>query len=101
MLEDESCYFLAFDFDDKDNENNIKEDVLSFAKVCDDYNVPIAIERSRSGKGIHCWVFFEHKVKAITARKLGSLLSKTMEIRDNLKVNSFDRMFYLKEDMVI
>lgn len=94
MLEDETCYFIAFDFDDKKNENHVKEDVLAFAKICDDYNIPIAIERSRSGKGIHCWLFFKDKIKAITARKLGSLLlSKTMEIRDSLKIDSFDRMF--------
>ena len=94
MLEDETCYFLAFDFDDKKNENNIKEDVLAFASVCDKYNVPISIERSRSGHGIHIWIFFEKNIKALIARKMGSLLlSKTMEIRDNLKINSFDRMF--------
>lgn len=94
MLEDETCYFLVFDFDDKKLENHIKEDVLAFASVCDNYNVPIAIERSRSGKGIHIWLFFKDRVKAKTVRKLGSLLlSKTMEIRDNLNIESFDRMF--------
>ena len=94
MLEDETCYFLAIDFDDKKDDNHIKEDVLAFAKVCDNYNVPLAIERSMSGKGIHCWIFFEDKVKAMVARKLGSLLlSKTMELRDNLEIASFDRMF--------
>ncbi len=94
MLEDETCYFLAFDFDDKKDENHIKEDVLAFAKVCDDYKVPIAIEKSRSGKGVHCWLFFSQRIKAIIARKLGSLLlSKTMEMRDTLKIDSFDRMF--------
>ena len=94
MLDDETCYFLAFDFDDKKNELNIKEDVLAFASVCDKYNIPISLERSRSGKGIHAWLFFKDRIKAITARKLGSLLlSKTMEIRDNLSIESFDRMF--------
>lgn len=94
MLPDETCYFLALDFDNKNDNVQIKDDVLAFAKVCDDYDIPVAIERSRSGKGFHCWIFFENKIKAITARKLGSLLlSKIMEIRDNLKVESFDRMF--------
>ena len=100
MLEDESCYFLAFDFDDKKNENDIKEDVLAFASICDKYNVPISIERSRSGHGIHVWIFFNNNVKTITARKMGSLLlSKTMEIRDNLKIDSFDRMFPNQDTM--
>ena len=58
MLDDETCYFLAFDFDDKKDENNIKEDILAFASICDKYNVPISIEKSRSGKGIHAWIFF-------------------------------------------
>lgn len=94
MLDDETCYFLAFDFDDKKDENNIKEDILAFASICDKYSIPTSIEKSRSGKGIHVWIFFEDKIKALTARKLGSLLlSKTMEIRDNLKIDSFDRMF--------
>ena len=56
--------------------------------------LPIGIERSRSGHGMHVWIFFKDKIKAVTARKLGSLLlSKTMDIRDSLKIESFDRMF--------
>lgn len=94
MMPDETCYFLAFDFDNKEDDNDIKDDVLAFTKICDLYNVPISIERSRSGKGFHLWIFFKNKIKAITARKMGSLLlSKTMEIRDSLKIESFDRMF--------
>ncbi len=100
MLDDETCYFLAFDFDDKKNEKDIKEDVLAFASICDKYNVPISIERSRSGHGIHIWIFFENNIKAVTARKMGSLLlSKTMEIRDNLRIDSFDRMFPNQDTM--
>lgn len=94
LMDDDTCFFLAFDFDDKLEEKNIKDDVLAFWSVCDEYKVPISVEKSRSGKGFHVWLFFNEKVKAITARKLGSLLlSKTMEIRDNLKISSFDRMF--------
>ena len=94
MLDDETCYFLTFDFDNKNVENNIKEDVLAFASACDKYDIPMAIERSRSGRGFHLWIFFTNKIKAITARKLGRLLlSKAMEIRDDLNIESFDRMF--------
>ncbi len=94
LLDDETCYFLAFDFDNKKDEKNVKDDVLAFWSICEECNVPIAVEKSRSGKGCHIWIFFMEKVKAITARKLGSLLlSKTMEIRENLSISSFDRMF--------
>lgn len=79
LLENDTCFFLSLDFDDKDSKKDIKSDVLAFASVCDKYEVPIAIERSRSGNGIHIWMFFDTNIKAITARKLGSLLlSKTM-----------------------
>ena len=93
LLENDTSYFLSLDFDDKDSNKDIKSDVLVFASVCDKYEVPIAIERSRSGNGIHIWIFFDTNIKAITARKLGSLLlSKAMEI-SNISISSFDRMF--------
>ena len=94
LLDDNSCYFLVLDFDDKLSKSNIKEELKSFIKTCNKYNVPIAIERSRSGLGYHAWIFFSEKVKAARARKLGSLLlSKSMESIDTLKIDSFDRMF--------
>ena len=93
LLENDTCFFLSLDFDDKDSKKDIKSDVLAFASVCDKYEVPIAIERSRSSNGIHIWMFFDTNIKARTARKLGSLLlSKTMEI-SNISISSFDRMF--------
>lgn len=93
LLENDTCYFLVLDFDNKNTNNDIKSDVLAFANICDKYEIPIAIERSRSGKGLHIWIFFDINIKAITARKLGSLLlSKTMEI-SNISISSFDRMF--------
>ena len=93
ILENETCYFLALDFDNKNTANEINNDVLAFANICDTYNIPIAIEKSRSGKGIHIWIFFDKSIRIATARKLGSLLlSKTMEI-SNISISSFDRMF--------
>ena len=93
LLENDTCYFLSLDFDNKNSNHDIKSDVIAFASVCDEYEIPIAIERSRSGNGIHIWIFFDINIKALTARKLGSLLlSKTMEI-SNIPISSFDRMF--------
>ena len=80
MLEDNTTFFLAFDFDDKEEKKDIKGDIIKFIDICDTYNIPIAIERSSSGKGYHLWLFFERKIKAVIARKLGNLLiSKTLE----------------------
>ena len=53
MLEDETCYFLAVDFDKK----NYREDVQAFLHTCRKFNIPAAVERSRSGNGAHVWIF--------------------------------------------
>lgn len=52
------------------------------------------MERSSSSHGGHLWLFFEMPVKALKARKLGSLLiQEAMEGNKNLNFDSFDRMF--------
>ena len=90
LLSDETCFFLAFDFD----EEKWKEDVSTFRLVCESLNIPIAIERSRSGNGAHAWLFFEEAVPAISARKLGNaLLTKAMSVRHEIEFSSYDRMF--------
>lgn len=94
LLDDDLCYFLAFDFDNKNSNGNIKEEVTNFINICSHYNVPISIERSRSGKGYHLWLFFKEKVFAVKARKLGSfLLTKTLENSEGISLKTFDRMF--------
>jgi hypothetical protein len=63
-------------------------------------NVPAALERSRSGKGGHIWIFFERALPAITARKLGCLLlTRTMERRHQVGLDSYDRFFPNQDTM--
>ncbi|GHT12586.1 hypothetical protein FACS189426_16200 [Bacteroidia bacterium] len=45
LLPDETCLFLAVDFDDK----SWQEDIAVFRSVCAELKIPVAIERSRSG----------------------------------------------------
>ena len=47
MLQDETCFFLAVDFD----KTSWQEDVDAFGKTCQQWNLPIVMERSRSGNG--------------------------------------------------
>jgi superfamily II DNA or RNA helicase len=90
MQKDDSCSFLAVDFD----KENWQKDILAFIQVCKAHSIPYSLERSRSGNGGHVWFFFSEKMDAALARKLGfALLSKTLEIRHEAGMDSFDRMF--------
>lgn len=90
MMDDQTCYFLAFDFD----EENWKNDVIKFSEICLSHNIEHLVEISRSGKGAHLWMFFENAVLAKDARKLGRyLLTKTMMTSGLMSFKSFDRMF--------
>lgn len=90
LMQDNSCYFLAADFD----KGHWKEEVKAMAKVCRNFEIPCAIEISRSGNGAHLWIFFNEKVPAKEARLLGfSLLDKAMEVYPNLSFDSYDRLF--------
>ncbi|SOC22436.1 hypothetical protein SAMN05880501_11420 [Ureibacillus xyleni] len=90
ILQDETSWFLAVDFDKK----SWQKDVLAFITTCKELGVPAHIERSRSGNGCHVWVFFEQAIPASVTRKLGNvLLSKTLEKRYEIGMDSFDRLF--------
>jgi len=90
LLPNDTCLFLAIDFD----EEKWQKDVSVFRSVCNDLNIPLAFERSRSGNGAHAWLFFEEPVPAISARKLGNaLLTKAMSVRHEIQFASYDRMF--------
>ena len=54
MLPDETCWFLAADFD----KQSWMTDVAAFRDAAHAEGVPAAIERSRSGNGAHAWIFF-------------------------------------------
>jgi len=96
LLPDETCWFLAVDFD----QHTWKEDAAAFIDSCREWNVPAALERSRSGDGAHVWVFFAAPVTAMLARKLGAaLLTRTMERRHQLGLRSYDRLFPNQDTM--
>src|SRR5665213_64953 len=54
LRNDDSCIFLAADFDG----DGWKENVLAFKEAAQKSGVTAAIERSRSGNGAHAWIFF-------------------------------------------
>jgi superfamily II DNA or RNA helicase/very-short-patch-repair endonuclease len=90
LLQDETCFFLAVDFDGED----WQRDASAFLETCRRLDVPAVLERSRSGNGGHVWLFFEDAIPAILARKLGShFLTETMEHRPEIGLDSYDRLF--------
>lgn len=90
LLEDDSCWFLACDFDG----GSWQLDALALLAACRDRNVPVALERSRSGAGGHVWIFFSEQVAASAARRLGALLLRdAMERRAEVDLVSYDRLF--------
>ena len=90
MLADETCHFLAMDFD----KESWQDDVLAVMETCRRLEIPAALERSRSGNGGHVWIFFDAPVPATLARKLGSyILTETMEHRPEIGLASYDRLF--------
>lgn len=90
LLTDETCWFLAIDFDKESWAN----DVNAFMETCKSLKIPAALERSRSGKGAHVWIFFSAPILASKARKFGSyLLTETMSRHYQLGMDSYDRLF--------
>jgi superfamily II DNA or RNA helicase len=90
LLDDETCSFLALDFDGP----TWTEDATALIGACRELEVPVALERSRSGNGAHVWMFFAEPLPAALARKLGSLLlTRAMESRPEIGLASYDRLF--------
>lgn len=90
LLEDETCCFLAIDFD----KATWQSDVAEVMRSCEDLGVPASIERSRSGRGGHLWIFFESPVPAVNARNLGcAVLTDALERRHQIGFDSYDRLF--------
>ena len=90
LLTDETCAFLAADFDKED----WMDDVTAFRDTCRKRHIECGVERSRSGQGAHVWFFFEKPIAARLARRFGcALLTETMERRHQIGLDSYDRFF--------
>ncbi len=90
LLKDNTCRFLACDFD----KAGWELDAVSYWRCCQRYGIPCALERSRSGNGAHAWVFFSTPVQAVNARQLGfRILRDVMEERAEVDLASYDRLF--------
>ena len=96
LLPAETCWFVAGDFD----KGGWQEDALAFVRICRKHGITPALERSRSGKGAHVWIFFREELPARTARQMAaSLLTEAMATRPTMGLDSYDRLFPNQDTM--
>ena len=90
LMNGDTCRLLVSDFDGP----MALLDALAYTKAARSFDVPTALEVSRSGSGSHVWMFFADAVAATTARRVGvGLLREAMAIRGELDLASYDRLF--------
>jgi len=92
---DETCRFIVFDFDNHtpgseqndfaNNDDVWKDEVDTLRKICILNGIDPLVERSRSGRGAHIWIFFKEPIALSLARKFGTALSKKGAESVNLK----------------
>ncbi len=103
MLENNLCQLLVFDFDNhakgagQDDYANIddgwKEEINALRSICKNLSVDAVVERSRSGRGAHLWIFFKEMIPARLARRFGfALLEKGAESVNLKSFKYYDRM---------
>lgn len=96
LLSTEACWFVTADFD----KDGWQEDASAFVRTCRNHGLEPALERSRSGKGGHVWLFFEQDVPARTARQMAAaLITETMACRPSMGLDSYDRLFPNQDTM--
>jgi len=94
LLPDETSHFIAADFDNHAGGHDPLKDAKELFEVCKMNEIPCYIERSRSGKGYHAWIFFDAKVPAWKSRLVTfALLKEAQAIAEDTALKSFDRLF--------
>lgn len=103
LLKNGTCRFLVFDFDNHEKnaeENDFAnmdetwiEEVEAMRKICILNGIDPLVERSRSGRGAHIWIFFDKPISAELVRKFGTALLDKGSEQVNLKsFKYYDRM---------
>ncbi len=102
-LENNMCRLLVFDFDNHEkgseqedfanHTNDWRNEVDALRSICSKLEIDVAVERSRSGKGAHVWLYFKEMIPAKLARRFGfALLEKGAELVDLKSFRYYDRM---------
>ena len=83
------------DFDESQSgKRNWQDEVKAFIEACAKDNLPVYLERSRSGNGGHVWMFFETNYPAFKSRRILLHILETSGIISPFDKNSnYDRLF--------
>lgn len=103
LLPNGTCRFLVFDFDnhekgaEKRDFANLDdawiEEVEAMRTICTLNGINPLVERSRSGRGAHIWIFFDKPISATIIRRFGyALLEKGAEQVNLKSFKYYDRM---------
>ncbi len=95
LLSDNTSWFIVADFDENAfSKKDWLEECRMFLNKCVSHHIPAYLERSRSGKGGHVWIFFENNYPAEKSRKIMLRLLEDADIISPLDKNSnYDRIF--------
>lgn len=104
LLPDGTCRFIVFDFDNHEKgveatdfanrDNEWHDEVDALRRMCEKNGIKPLIERSRSGRGAHVWIFFKRPIAASIARNFGFLLLDKGSASINMKsFHYYDRMY--------
>ena len=108
LLADGTCRFLVFDFDNHEKgtestdfantDGEWHDEVDALRLICERNGITPLVERSRSGRGAHVWIFFRKPIAASLARNFGFLLLDKGSASINLKsFHYYDRMYPSQE----
>lgn len=94
LTKDNTCHFVASDFDNHNGEPDPLIHIRAVSEVCDVQEIPLYVLRSRSGRGYHAYVFFEDPTPAWKARcVMFALLEESQVARDHDSSTSLDCLF--------
>ena len=90
LFPDNTSRFIAADFDGTGWQDSVRK----FVDVVRKHDIPLAIERSRSGNGAHVWLFFTEPYPAHKSRRIFFALLREAGVIGLLDKNeNFDRLF--------
>ncbi len=98
MQKSNRCVFMVIDLDDKAYNGDFSrskalEDAQSIIESAKKFGVTLYPELSKSGKGVHLWMWFDAPILAINARRLGDLILNDAFSKTSLSLSTFDRFF--------